>query len=1368
MFKYLNNVFVMNVSTNPLLDQYTLTNTRKFRDLINIQNKNNLDQLNWQNLLSTTNILDPNSAYNTINQLQNNNIADNNWVNQTLDANQNVDLQNNSDDKFDWNKVFNKNIIGDASQMLLAAGSIYNNTKNLAKGATNNTMLTNQANNVANQNSLASDVNTLQYDFNNLQQMNGQTYKSIGGVSNSQIAKGTLTNTLAGGLAGSKFGPIGTLVGAGVGLTSGIVGGIFGRNKAKNQLNALNNRINNANQNAVNNLNARADEIDNKNAYNATINFGFGGNMYNNGGSLFNNDLIFDNGITYINEGGTHEENANQGVPVSYDQQGIPNLVEEGETIVGDYVYSNRLNVPDDVKELLGLGKKDITYAEATKKLAKESEEQPYDDIIKRALNKNLETLKQSQEQVKQEQEQLENELSQYQQQPNSLEEEISQYQNDQNALDSELAQYQQQGEIPNQEELVPQEEMMQQMLPQTSYAFGGNMFAKGGSTKHSYKGYSDAQVQKWYKQGLAKHVAKRTSQGVSREDAIKEFDKTHPGYGSFRTYYKQGGSDYKPDTNLVMSLIPFGDRIKSVYDYATGKIDSKTLGDYNKQLRWDDAISVASLLPGVGFVGGKVAGAAVKGGSKLLKGVKNAKSANKIIRRADKLTNTTTPTLENVANVGENVTHNYRHFNAAKNTYTRAANIFRKAENKKPINKITVSGLRKNNEKLAQGDLGKKYKEASANLKKLKEDKSTPVDVLQKAEKEVFDAAEKLSDAQKWSGRHPYAASFWAKQVEGGGMFGNKFFYNSIDSPFTNNDELEEELMKYNTNNKTVATDEEMLKYLEPTDELQQQVPQQIQQPTRSQQQRPQQQRPKQTYYNNVPQDMVPEPQDYESVNPEWFAFGGNMFDNGGEQYNGITYKGYAMDGTNVPNLVNENGRISPTMIESLDKNPVYYDYTIDWDTFNPIVSEVAADRKNKHGNVGAFVNENDNPLYQKANKYYFDQNSDIHSNFTKQIQAELNKAITDANYKMNPAVLKYLTTLNPLYSIDGKGELFNRNVLNDLKNHGYNIGNAKNIMDFYGDMRLGNRGPYNLTPMVKATQQKALVPEDPITALVNKPAGKANLSSYTHSGITPTDIIEDLEKKDELAKFRNLSRLRYAPVVGSAGNLIYNLNKGPEYDFADNADSLAQQINTPATIPVDVIGNYRKTNPFDERYLVNLNNQNANAYARTGINTSGGNRAAAMGYARAGNFAQQLNNAEIMRNAYTANRADDSDVATFNRATDQYNSGVINNRNNAVAEINNNRYLTSMQGRLNANTMRQQIKDEYDKAINNDIANITQTLGSIGDEANNTLLLDWYYRNGIYNKGSYDPTMQTLYGSGSTTKNQNKYGGKIKRWRY
>lgn len=118
------------------------------------------------------------------------------------------------------------------------------------------------------------------------------------------------------------------------------------------------------------------------------------------GGNLDNQFSDFRNGVTEYNAGGTHEENPNDGVQVGVDPQGTPNLVEEGEVNYNDYIFSDRLKVPKQFRKQYGLGtsKKQMTYADAAKKLQKESEERPLDPISKRGLDSVLGALAESQE----------------------------------------------------------------------------------------------------------------------------------------------------------------------------------------------------------------------------------------------------------------------------------------------------------------------------------------------------------------------------------------------------------------------------------------------------------------------------------------------------------------------------------------------------------------------------------------------------------------------------------------------------------------------------------------------------------------------------------------------------------------------------------------------------------------------------------------------------------------------------------------------------------------------------------------------------------------------------------------------------------
>lgn len=119
----------------------------------------------------------------------------------------------------------------------------------------------------------------------------------------------------------------------------------------------------------------------------------FGGDLNTYGGT-------YNGGLEYINNGGTHEQNPLNGVPMGSDRNGTPNLVEEGETIWNDYVFSNRLKVPETLTDKYKLSK-DITFAEASKKLGKEIEETPNDPISKRTFNSFMQDLQQSQEEVK-------------------------------------------------------------------------------------------------------------------------------------------------------------------------------------------------------------------------------------------------------------------------------------------------------------------------------------------------------------------------------------------------------------------------------------------------------------------------------------------------------------------------------------------------------------------------------------------------------------------------------------------------------------------------------------------------------------------------------------------------------------------------------------------------------------------------------------------------------------------------------------------------------------------------------------------------------------------------------------------------------
>lgn len=122
-------------------------------------------------------------------------------------------------------------------------------------------------------------------------------------------------------------------------------------------------------------------------------------NWHADGGFLGTHGGDFSNGITIIGEGGTHEQNPYEGIQIGTDPQGKPNLVEEGEVIFNDYVFSNRLKVPKKDRKRLRL--REGTFADAAEKLQKESAERPNDPISKRGLETSMGRLASIQERIR-------------------------------------------------------------------------------------------------------------------------------------------------------------------------------------------------------------------------------------------------------------------------------------------------------------------------------------------------------------------------------------------------------------------------------------------------------------------------------------------------------------------------------------------------------------------------------------------------------------------------------------------------------------------------------------------------------------------------------------------------------------------------------------------------------------------------------------------------------------------------------------------------------------------------------------------------------------------------------------------------------
>lgn len=122
------------------------------------------------------------------------------------------------------------------------------------------------------------------------------------------------------------------------------------------------------------------------------------------------------NGYFRVNEGGSHEENPNGGVQVGVDQQGVPNMLEEGEPVYNDYVYSDNITAEKNILEKHNIPAKYAgkLYSKIADAFVDEAEDRPNDPISNNGLNAMLVRLADAQEEQKAiaQQKELEEELA--------------------------------------------------------------------------------------------------------------------------------------------------------------------------------------------------------------------------------------------------------------------------------------------------------------------------------------------------------------------------------------------------------------------------------------------------------------------------------------------------------------------------------------------------------------------------------------------------------------------------------------------------------------------------------------------------------------------------------------------------------------------------------------------------------------------------------------------------------------------------------------------------------------------------------------------------------------------------------------------
>lgn len=277
-------------------------------------------------------------------------------------------------------------------------------------------------------------------------------------------------------------------------------------------------------------------------------------NTYNTHGGYFNPGLIS------IDAGGTHEQNPNGGVQLGVDSQGIPNLVEEGETVYDDYVFSDRLKPSASELKKFNLPDKFAgkTFAELSDVLGEEAKERPNDAISNSGLGVMLDRLIACQEAHKQAQEEreLRRELSKLS--PEELVALGSQLQqmSDQQAMAQQgMPQYMPQMEAPMMQQM-PADDQSQLMAEQQP------MMATGG-------------LLRVYKDGTDDKDNSDTEIGYPQFNYGFNLPAPLSGYKVYRSY-----PNYLPDNlNWTVNTPSFTSSFRPSFDYGAGLVPNNPYG---------------------------------------------------------------------------------------------------------------------------------------------------------------------------------------------------------------------------------------------------------------------------------------------------------------------------------------------------------------------------------------------------------------------------------------------------------------------------------------------------------------------------------------------------------------------------------------------------------------------------------------------------------------------------------------------------------------------------------------------------------------------------------------------------------------------
>lgn len=457
-----------------------------------------------------------------------------------------------------------------------------------------NSAQTNDAKYIAGQQINFGDNASLMNTQSNLQYADTNTTATdVGGHSFGQSAMNVGKDAFSGATTGLNIaGPIGAAIGGAAGLAKGVIQEIVTNNKAKEAAETANLISSIANDQ----INQRMGYASDKSQQLAMLNQLQ--NMAKNGGKLkkfhkfAEGGLLntYDYGLEEVNAGGSHEENPNEGVVVSYAPDGLPNKVEEGETIHNDYVYSKRLEANEKVlkNNLLDEKYEGKSFADISKKLTKDRKQRPNDPISVRTNEENLNRLQDAQEELK-----LDNKTKEVKrflgslnnEQLNALQQEMM---DEYEAYAEQLAQQQEQEDQAYQEEQAAQE----------------GMFGRGGHLKQGVYGSSYLEREPWYTEPTIvstwsnplnvenkifelSNPINQEPYGIYERNAEGEIKKSKDGKPIIKKEYK------KPEGNSSSSLAPlrFAEAFGSAGQYLSDILGLTNQPDYSNARMYQRAI---------------------------------------------------------------------------------------------------------------------------------------------------------------------------------------------------------------------------------------------------------------------------------------------------------------------------------------------------------------------------------------------------------------------------------------------------------------------------------------------------------------------------------------------------------------------------------------------------------------------------------------------------------------------------------------------------------------------------------------------------------------------------------------------------------